>query len=89
MRRSPRQLLVLFALPVLALIFTPQTTAAQGGTIRGRPLRRSDKRTLPVHSAGADWTMSGLWEGRLFPGTPLPHTHILQLDCGARAGSPY
>jgi len=42
MRRSLRQLLVLFALPVLALIFTPQTTAAQGGTIRGRPLRRSD-----------------------------------------------
>ena len=36
MRRSFRQLLVVFALPVLALLFTAQNAAAQGGTIRGR-----------------------------------------------------
>jgi len=36
MRRSFWQLSVAFAIPVLALAFTPENTAAQGGTIRGR-----------------------------------------------------
>ena len=35
MRRSLRQLLIVFALPLLALVLTPRTTAAQGGTVRG------------------------------------------------------
>jgi len=47
------------------------------------------QRTLPVHSRGADWEMSGLREGRLCPGNPLTHSHICPLYCGARAGSPY
>jgi iron complex outermembrane receptor protein len=36
MRRFLWQLLVVFALPVLALTFTTKTAAAQGGTVRGR-----------------------------------------------------
>ena len=36
MRRSLWQLLVVFVIPVAALIFTPKSMAAQGGTIRGR-----------------------------------------------------
>ena len=36
MRRSFWQLLILFGLPGLALVLTPRTSSAQGGTIRGR-----------------------------------------------------
>jgi len=48
MRRSLRQLLIVLALPVLALLFTPKTTAAQGGTIRGRI---ADSTGVPIAQA--------------------------------------
>ncbi|HMH86443.1 MAG TPA: TonB-dependent receptor, partial [Gemmatimonadaceae bacterium] len=48
MRRSLRQLLFVLALPVLALLFTPKTTAAQGGTIRGRI---ADSTGVPIAQA--------------------------------------
>jgi iron complex outermembrane receptor protein len=48
MRRSLRQLLIVLALPVLALLSTPKTTAAQGGTIRGRI---ADSTGVPIAQA--------------------------------------
>jgi iron complex outermembrane receptor protein len=48
MRRSLRQLLIVPALPVLALLFTPKATAAQGGTIRGRI---ADSTGVPIAQA--------------------------------------
>ena len=48
MRRSLRQLSIVLALPVLALFFTPKTTAAQGGTIRGRI---ADSTGVPIAQA--------------------------------------
>jgi len=48
MRRSLRQLLFVLALPVFALLFTPKTTAAQGGTIRGRI---ADSTGVPIAQA--------------------------------------
>src|ERR1700730_6858634 len=48
MRLSLRQLFIVFALPVLALLLTPKTTAAQGGTIRGRI---ADSTGVPIAQA--------------------------------------
>ena len=57
MRRSLGQLLVVFALPVLGLIFITQTSAAQGGTIRGRI---ADSTGAPVAQAVIVLDPSGL-----------------------------
>jgi iron complex outermembrane receptor protein len=48
MRRSLRQLSIVLALLVLALLFTSKTTAAQGGTIRGRI---ADSTGVPIAQA--------------------------------------
>src|SRR5712691_5281091 len=48
MRGSLRQLSIVLALPVLALFFIPKTTAAQGGTIRGRI---ADSTGVPIAQA--------------------------------------
>jgi len=48
MRRFLRKLLIVLALPVLALLFTPKATAAQGGTIRGRI---ADSTGVPIAQA--------------------------------------
>src|SRR6266403_3933610 len=48
MRRSLRQLSIVLALQVLALFFTPKTTAAQTGTIRGRI---ADSTGVPIAQA--------------------------------------
>jgi len=48
MRRSLRQLSIVLSLPVLALLFTPKATAAQGGTIRGRI---ADSTGVPIAQA--------------------------------------
>jgi len=48
MRRSLRQLSIVLALPLLALLFTPKATAAQGGTIRGRI---ADSTGVPIAQA--------------------------------------
>ncbi len=46
--RSLRQLSIVLALPVLALFFAPKTTAAHGGTIRGRI---ADSTGVPIAQA--------------------------------------
>jgi len=48
MRRSLRLLSIVLALPVLTLFFTPKTTAAQTGTIRGRI---ADSTGVPIAQA--------------------------------------
>jgi iron complex outermembrane receptor protein len=48
MRLSLRQLSIVLALPLLALLFTPKATAAQGGTIRGRI---ADSTGVPIAQA--------------------------------------
>ena len=48
MRRSLRQLSIVLSLPVLALLFSPKATAAQGGTIRGRI---ADSTGVPIAQA--------------------------------------